>query len=408
MVISALILTAFHLLRIFFGADFLSLGLFGNAISTPIGSWNGLAIFYGLTILLSLVSIAHLSLNQTARWIVALILAGSLVMLAIINFYPVFVILAIVSFILLIYSVARGRWLGQQLPLGIEANNSVWLIVLSLLVLVMSGIFLMSGDSISNSISERTGISFVEVRPSFTATLGVTQQVYSDNLFFGVGPNKFVDAWRLYKDRAINDTIFWDTNFEAGYSYLLTSAINGGILVALAWLAFLGTILWSGFRLLFSTTSNDRFWYFVGLSSLICTLYFWGISLIYVPPAPILLLAAICTGVYITAYMQLLPGRTYEISIARHRNYGFVLITIVMLIIVAASGSVYFTGKQALANYQFNSAIASVEPGDTLADLEGEIMAAFAEANNDVSLGSWPFTSSLKWKQSLAYRIRVR
>ena len=122
LVISALILTAFHLLRILFGPDFLTLGLFNGAVATPLGSWNGLAIFYGLTVLLSLVSIAQLSLNQMARWIVAVVLVGALIMLAIINFYPVFVILAIVSFILLIYSVARGRWLGKQLPLGLEAS----------------------------------------------------------------------------------------------------------------------------------------------------------------------------------------------------------------------------------------------------------------------------------------------
>ena len=262
----------------------------------------------------------------------------------------------------------------------------MWLIVLSLLVLIVSGTFLATGDSIGASIAERTNISFVEVRPSLSATIEITERVYSDNLFFSIGPNRFVDAWRLHKDPAINETIFWNTNFEAGHSYLLTSFVNGGILVALSWLAFLGAILWSGYRLLFHTNNNDRFWYFIGLSSLICTLYFWGISLIYVPPVPIMLLAAICTGVYVSAYIHLLPGRTYEISIARHRNYGFVLITLVMLIIVGASSALYFTSKQALANYQFNNAIATIAPGDTLSDLEVKIMAAFAEANNDVFL----------------------
>jgi len=382
-IISAVVLSFFHLTRIFLGTDFLSLGIFDSATASPLGGWNGLALFFGLTIFLILMSISQLPLIFWGRVVMAAILVVALLMLMVINFYPVFVVLAAVSILVLLYSLTKDRWLGGQLRLDEDSGNSLWSMLLCVLVTVISLLMLFDGGSIANFINEKTEITFIEVRPSLGATIDIGRNVYDQNLFFGVGPNKFVDAWRTFKDVEINETIFWANNFDTGYSYLITSAVSGGLLVAVAWIGFIMTLLLSAFKLLFRADNSDSFWYFIGLSSMTGSLYFWGMSLVYVPPPSIMLLAFVCTGVFMVSYMKLVPGKQYSIDIARHRNYGFLLVAIVMILIVGSASSSYILGKRVLASYEFNKAVATVESGDTLEELESEITSAFKEANND-------------------------
>ena len=48
----ALALALFHIIRIIAGVDVLALGIFGgNAVLSPFGEWNSLAIFYGLVVI---------------------------------------------------------------------------------------------------------------------------------------------------------------------------------------------------------------------------------------------------------------------------------------------------------------------------------------------------------------------
>src|SRR3989344_1721901 len=54
--VSFIILSLFIIIRLIFGADFLSFGIFTSLTSTPIGSWNNVGIFFGSTSLGSFIS----------------------------------------------------------------------------------------------------------------------------------------------------------------------------------------------------------------------------------------------------------------------------------------------------------------------------------------------------------------
>ena len=72
-----------------------------------------------------------------------------------------------------------------------------------------------------------------------------------------------MDAWRLYKDPSINQTIFWNTDFESGNGFVSTAMVTTGLFGVIAWVLFLGLFCWQGVRLLFQAGHSDRF----GISS---------------------------------------------------------------------------------------------------------------------------------------------
>lgn len=380
--VSALILGVFHAARLLGGPDVLSFGMFTSPVASLVGSWNDLALFFGLAILLALVAVEQLPLTKWGRIVLVLVTALALLMLAVVNFFAVWLVLATVSLVMLMYSLTKHRF--KQASLGVEKHtDSLTSIALSAAVFVASVLFIVGGSALGGWISNVSNISYVEVRPSFSATLDITGAVYQDNAFVGIGPNKFVDAWRLYKDPAINQTVFWDTNFDAGNGYVTTAWITTGIFGLIAWVAFLALLLWSGFRMLFGNQHTDRFWYFIGTSSFVAALYLWGMSIIYVPTVTTLILAAVCTGVMFAAYSNIVPQRMLTLSMLQHKRVGFVLVMLAVVIIVGAVSTLYFTGRHYTALYAFNQARASIASGASIDAMERAVVNAYALSGND-------------------------
>ena len=88
---SFFLLALFHLFRLVFGPDFLSVGIFTETVSNTIGKWNDLGVFFGVSALLSLVTIEFLSLGRLFKMLVYLAMLISLFS-HIVNFSIVFVL----------------------------------------------------------------------------------------------------------------------------------------------------------------------------------------------------------------------------------------------------------------------------------------------------------------------------
>lgn len=391
LILSSLVISLWQVIRLVLGSNTLSFGLFTSDTSSLLGTWNGLAIFFGLIVLLSLVTIQQLPLTKTASAIIFTVSGLSLVILAVIGFSLVWQVLAAVSLLMLVYvgstyvlPQVNRRYSPSKLALG-----------LVIVVALTSCLFAFVGAPLNNWVSSKTNISFLEVRPSLIATIDLTKSALKDQPFFGVGPNHFIDVWRLHKNPVINQTIFWNTDFESGYNYVATSIVGTGLIGAFAWLLFFASLLWYGGRFLFKANGSDRFWYFIGLSALVSTVYLWGMSWLYVPSASILLLSALTTGLFLIAYCRLLPGRTLTISIERNRKYGIVLVLIMVLVVTSSAAGLYVIGNQIRGLYVFNQTIATLQPGDDVTKLENGIVSAFNIYHNDI------FISQLAYYQWL-------
>lgn len=381
LVFSAIVVTIFHLVRLMFGPETLSFGMFSGSTTSTLGSWNGLAIFYGLVVLLSLIALQQLPLSRVGRYISIAVVVISLAMLAIVNFSASWWVLAIVSGVMTLHLLVRNFW--KKGGEGTKESESFDLILVSVGILIASVTFLVGGASISGAISEKLGVGFVEVRPSAMATVEIARSVYASDLLLGAGPNRFIDVWRLHKDPTINQTIFWNTQFDSGYSYLLTNFINTGLLGILAWSLFFVGFLGAGARFLLRAPTNDRFWYFIGLSSLVTSIYFWIMSAIYVPPPAILLLTALTTGVFLASYARLVPGRSLVLSARDNRLQGVALIVFAVLIVSGTGYAFYASASQVAGVYEFNKVLGTVQEGDTIDTIDDRIVATFESNEND-------------------------
>lgn len=381
---SALVLTLFHIVRLFFGPGVFSFGIFKGSVSTPIGGWNDLGLLFGLIILLALVALEQLPLTKWGKIVFSGAVGLSLLMLAVVNFFAIWIVLALVSLVVLMYGLTKDRFAQQSITRQAESSVSMPSIILSASVFIVSLIFIIGGSTIGTFVSNITNISYVEVRPSLEATVDIGKSVYKENAFVGIGPNKFVDAWRLYKDPSINQTIFWNTDFNAGNGYIPTMFVTTGIFGALAWIIFLLLILRAGYKMLFATQAGDKFWYFIGSSSFVAATYLWGMSLVYVSGTTTLLLAGLFTGILFASYIALVPTKSLALSVASNKRSGFILVGLVMLVIICASSALYYSGRHYASVYSFSEAVNSVGVGANIETIEAKIAAAYAVSKNDV------------------------
>lgn len=381
---AAVILGLFQLLRIIFGPEFLSFGVFTSNTTSVFGGWNDLALFFGLTILLSLVALEQLPLTKIGRGLFSAVVGVSLVMLAIVNFFAVWLVLALVSLMVLMYGLTKDRFVQpSQAPFGPKPTIAVASVVVSAVVFVTSLIFVVGGTVVGSMVSQVSGITYIEVRPSFSATVDIARQVYQNSAIFGVGPNKFVDAWRLYKDQSLNETIFWSTDFTTGSGFVTTQFITTGVLGGVAWVTFMVLYVLTGLRMLFRATSTDKFWYFIGTSSFVAACYLWGMSFVYTPGATVLMLTALFTGISMAAAAVLRQGKVFTWSIEQNRRAGFALVGVVMIVIVGAASSLYYTGRHYAAVYAFSGAVSGLDGSTTIEEVEQTIAQSFAMVQSD-------------------------
>lgn len=382
--VSTLILVLFHVLRLVFGAEFLSFGVFTSTVASPVGSWNDLALFLGLAVILSLVTLEQLTLTTIGRSLFVAVTIVSLFMLGVINFFTVWLILGLTSLVMIVYSLGKDRFVGSQLPLmGSQTPNTTSLTI-ALVVFATAVLFVVGGSTFGGMISKYTNISYVEVRPSFEATADIARNVYHENAFLGIGTNKFTDAWRLYKDDSINITPFWNTDFNAGNGYITTFFVATGVLGGIAWIVFLIVYLGMGIKRLLGVTNGDKMWYFIGVSSFVSAIYIWGMSIIYVPGVVILLLGALCTGVSLYAFTILSGQEGKIVLVGTNRQTGFALTLVVIVVIIGSVSVLYVGGRHYSSIYAFNQSARSMQEGKSIEDLEKEVANAYALSASDI------------------------
>ena len=351
-------LALFHISRLIFGADFLSFGIATNPTFTVLGTWNDLGIFYGLLLILSLITLEQLPLPKIGKYVFAFISILSIIILATVQFSLVWVLVGFSSLIVLMYALMRHR-----IDPDFKEASSLS-VILSTVIAIAAVIFVIAGSNTNTFINNLTGINYLEVRPSFTATADIARNIYSENILIGNGPNRFADAWRLYKDPSINNTIFWNTDFVAGSGYLPTLFATTGMLGTISILAFLGLFIRLGYQMLIKTKRNDPFWYFVGTSSFVAAMYLWVMAFLYVPSATILILTAIFTTIALVACSALCNTTVLVLDTIQNTRYTIILVICVLVIIVSSVSGLYTLSNHYTAHVNFNQASVALSNND--------------------------------------------
>jgi tetratricopeptide (TPR) repeat protein len=247
-------------------------------------------------------------------------------------------------------------------PMVPHTHTSVSIVPVSMLglVFIIAVVFLIGGTALGEALSRSTGVNYIEIRPSISATIDILRAVYADQALTGAGPNQFSDAWNLHKDGAISSTIFWNTPFSAGSGYVSTWFVTTGILGIMAWITFFGLFMYTGVRTLLLTKNNDLFWFYIGSVSFVAGLFIWIMAIVYVPGPAIILLGAICTGMLMVSDRKLSPTSGKVFNLLSNSKTGFILIAMVMISVIVVLSVFYSASKQAAAAYTFVTATKNI------------------------------------------------
>lgn len=368
---SALILQLFHILRLIFGPEFLSFGIFSSPTVSLLGSFNDLAIFSGLIIIVILIVLQHISTHLIGRVLVSFLVASSLFLMAVVNFYVVWLLVGFISLLMTLYLVSKDTWLRTPEVSALPVSRFVLAVVG--VVCLLSATFVISGDFISGVVGKATDISYLEIRPSFGATSNVARSVLSENALFGIGPNLFEDAWRQYKDPVINQTVFWNTDFSAGSGFVPTLFATTGIAGGILFVAFLLAFLYTGYRTLFLAKVNDSGWYLIGTIAFTTAAYLWFMALVYVPGTTILLLTALMTGIAFATFATVVPTSGLNIDITNNKKYGLLLIAATLVVIITSTFSVINLSKLYLANVVYADTVRLFHSGGSVAEVDNQL-----------------------------------
>jgi tetratricopeptide (TPR) repeat protein len=370
---SFFLVALFHVIRFIFGADVLTFGIFTSATANIIGKWNDLGIFFGLGALLSVITIEKATLSKLFKILVYVAFVLSLVMLVVINFGPVWITLAVLSLIFIVYKLSYDK---QEGALGANIPYH------ALIVLILSVLFIFAGGKLSSLIADNLGTSQVEVRPSWGATLDIAQSALKEDPFFGVGPNRFSSEWLANKPEGINSTLFWNVDFNYGIGFLPSFIVTNGIVGSLAALAFMVLFLMLAVKALLRQGSSAFSRYLV-LSSLFASVYLWVFSVIYVPSAAIWILTLMLSGLFIASAREdgVIGNRSF--SVLNRPAASFVSVLLTILALIAAVSFAYFVTVKLIANTSFQKGVVEINTSGNLDAGEKAIMSAINLSPSD-------------------------
>lgn len=338
--------------RLLFGADFLSFGIFTGLTTIPVGKWNDFAIFSGFITVLALIMLTFLSLGKGARMLLSALLPISLAVLVVANFFLSWLIVAIFSIVFVVYAIIFNRE-GASLKNKVASRFSF----APICVLVISLLFVIAGDSLSRVVTNVTGLSYVEVRPSWQSTVDIIGSTWAETPFLGSGPDRFVNGWLMHKPDGINSSIFWNTDFQFGVGLIPSFAVTTGILGILAWLLFFLVFLWEGGRVFFASSPSFSHSHVFMFSSFALALYLWIMTIFYTPGIFITALAFLMTGIFVASLRQGGLTKDFIFSYVADPRVGFVAVLASIFLLIGTVAGGYGIVKRSLSVAYYNSGL---------------------------------------------------
>lgn len=387
------VLSLFEIIRLCFGPDVLSFGFFTDTTSNMIGSWNDMGVFFGLTTLLALVTIEFFPTGKLIKFLSFASMFVSLCLLAFINLSMIWLALGLFSTVLFVYlfSFSKKHSINEpELEDGMEESIEEEKIVSSrrfptatLIVVVISILFIIGGGYINNWLSTKFNISQIDVRPSWQATVSVAKETLKIHPLFGAGPNQFFTEWLKYKDPAINSTMFWNSNFIYGIGLIPTYVINTGLLGAVAWLAFFIFLLYAGFRAIF-LPSKDRFLRYLTISSFLGSFFLWIFNVFYAPGNVMVALTFIFTGLFISALVKegLIKIKTGLYT--ENAKSSFISVLILISLLVGVFGLGYGIIERYFAYLSYQKGLVALNMNGNVDSAEANFFKAASLSQNDV------------------------
>ncbi len=337
-IISFLILAVFHVLRFIFGVDFADLSILNTLTSTVFGSWYELAIFALLVALVTIVAMVTLPLSNRLKvlyWIVAIAgLGGAFI----INNTRAWLALTIVLAGVFCIQILSGK--GDK---TISERISFPLLILIIICAFMTW----RGGYLAGPIVQRINATYFEPILPWNMTLDVSSGVLKESPLFGVGPNRFSNAFITYKPAVLNSTPFWNVEFATGFGRIPSFIVTQGLVGTSLWIMFFifyGVYMVKSLRRV-PSSSHERF---IVISTYAGATFLWLTNLLYTPSHTILFYTFMLTGASLGVSVAYKSVKAKEFSPSGKSFPSFVLVAILIAVVW---GLMYIKKSTALAYF---------------------------------------------------------
>lgn len=267
----------------------LSAALAGQT-ANAFGSWHELGIVLGLSFFAGLALFDTPFGEGVWRYVFLILAFLSGLFLIVVNLPDIWGALAAAAFLSCAYQLYRHQ--------GYDRRAFKKVILWGIIGLV-SLVFVFFGSAVWRSLPQSFQVANLEINPSWQGTLAVERQLITKPaaLFFGAGPNTFVRQWSLYKPAVVNQTQYWNADFNSGVGSVPTALITVGVIGFLAWVLFIAALLWSLMR---GALQNRRDPFGGTLFSLgLAGLYLMLFHVLYTPGPALNIITFLLVGVFV-------------------------------------------------------------------------------------------------------------
>lgn len=352
---------------------------------TLVGSWVDFAYFTTFTFILSLLMYEVLMPKKFFKTLSFVTMILSTVVLIFLNFKAAWVIAIISSLLVFVYkssverSAAKLFATKEDMEHGEHISETSKFPLMSFVALLIALFFFLSSNSIGAGIARSAGITFSDIRPSLSATVHVLGATLRHDPVLGAGEGRFGEVWNLHHSLGINQTQFWNSNFDSGYSLFATVLTTGGIAVGVSILGIIVLSLVLGVRL-FNYQFPDRFSRFIAVSALIMFVSFVGLFLFSSPGIVLIVFGFLYLGVLlgVSSLVGKIPVSTF--NYLRDPRLSFFAILLLVVATMGGFTAAYFSGNRFASVMLYNRAITATTPES----IQSRLDRALSLSQNDV------------------------
>ena len=367
-------------------------GIFNGVVANPIGRWTDLALALGLIAIFAMLALGMIPMKKSLKCILYGLFLISVILLATVNFSVAFILTLGASIVALVYFLVVEKHFYFTTTSTSGLFSFLTRPVLLPIILGLISILFLLNPTISETrgklgdwVSSVSGVTNIEVRPSFSATLTISKAALAEDVLFGTGPNTFGRDWLIHKPVEVNSTPFWSTSFPFGVGFIPTQIASIGILGVIVWLAFFGLLLFVGIRT-FLKISEPRALRFALVSTYITIIYLWAASFMYSPSIVLLTLTIIFTGLFLGLSREtgVVSFKTFPFS--QDAKIHFLATALIVLLSLGSLGLGFIALNKVRASYYFQEALnLSNKGGESLDSIEQALKNANSISPTDIS-----------------------
>jgi tetratricopeptide (TPR) repeat protein len=389
---SFIILILFQLVHLIF-PQFLS-SLFPLGAMSPIGTWYDMAIFFGGAIIIAGSLLALLNPPKKIALPIYAALLVAVLFLVLVQIDIVWIILAVFSVLLFIFSFSFHSVTNSSEDLLLNKSGEIIHIAKnkknprrisygSIILLLISIFFLTPiGSSISSAWASNLNVSNVEIRPSFSSGIELGKESFKDNALFGIGPNHFHKLWNLYKPNDINATEFWSAEFNSGNNFISTLVLEVGIIPSFILLVGIVSFLVLCFRLLKKSRKEimDRY---ISFSLVSGSLYFLAMTFFYTTGLVVLVSLFFLIGLLMAFAYHKEIFSEYNFNLNTLPRLSLIIIVFIMFCIVVSIAVIFMTSRVLASSVYFQKGIFEFSVNRDSAESEIYLKKAANSYSND-------------------------